>query len=149
MIWKYLISLVSFALAWYLIHRAHKQGKLTLISVLKSAICLIIGIFLGVSCSLNTSTPDTVQNHLTENTWVSDNGATIDFSPSGEAHISNPSNGTDVVGTYEVYILRKLLGEKIIVDVKLLPDIRYAEYVLSENTLTSENGFSYTVVGDA
>lgn len=84
-----------------------------------------------------------IQNKLTESNWVSKNSATISFLPSGEAHVLNPAREIDVVGIYEVYILRRPFNSKIIVDVSIGPDERYAEYVLDGNTLTSENGFCY------
>lgn len=84
-----------------------------------------------------------VKKRLTEGTWVSNNGATINFNLSGEVHILNSSQEIDVVGTYEVYVLRDLFNEKTVVDVVIGPDERYAEYVLDGNTLTSENGFCY------
>lgn len=93
--------------------------------------------------SLNRTSPDMVQKHLIDSVWVSNNGATISFSLSGEAHVSNATQGIDVDGTYAVYVQRKWFKEKIIVDVSISPDERYAEYVLLDNTLTSENGFCY------
>ena len=95
---------------------------------------------------LNRPSKNAVQRRLTELDWVSENGAEIRFLPSGEAHIRNPSRDIDVVGTYAVYRLRSLFNDKIIVDVSIHPDERYAEYVLDGNILTSENGFCYHAV---
>lgn len=97
-----------------------------------------------VSClCLNSPSESMVQKRLTETCWVSNNGATISFSLSGEVRIINSCQKIDVVGTYKVYILRNFPNNKIIVDVGIRPNERYAEYVLDGNTLKSENGFCY------
>lgn len=102
----------------------------------------------AVSCiCLNRPRESAVQKRLTESCWVSNNGATISFSPSGEAHIMNSSQEIDIAGTYQVYILRNFPKNKVIVDVSIRSDERYAEYVLDGNILISENGFCYYVVG--
>ena len=105
------------------------------------AILLLAGIV--VCLYLNMPNKSMIQNKLTESNWVSKNSATISFLPSGEAHVINPTREIDVVGIYEVYILRCPFNSRIIVDVSIGPDERYAEYVLDGNALTSENGFCY------
>ena len=59
----------------------------------------------------------------------------------------NPSQEIDITGTYQVYILRNFPKNKVIVDVSIRSDERYAEYVLDGNILISENGFCYYVAG--
>lgn len=59
----------------------------------------------------------------------------------------NSNQEIDIVGTYQVYILRNFPTNKVIVDVSIRSDERYAEYVLDGNILISENGFCYYVAG--
>lgn len=46
---RLLIVSVLSILALYLAYKEYKQGRLTLVSILKSVVCVIIGVLLGMS----------------------------------------------------------------------------------------------------
>ena len=46
---RLLIVSVLSILALYLAYKEYKQGRLTLVSILKSVVCVIIGVLLGIS----------------------------------------------------------------------------------------------------
>ena len=45
---RLLIVLALFILALYLTYKEHKQERLTRVSILKSVVCVIIGVLLGM-----------------------------------------------------------------------------------------------------